>query len=112
MGKVTLTFGDIENEKKTNFTAIKVLFFQKVQILKQYLRKNFLVKKNYKYFIGCLHNDHKFKQLHIILPKTSADAKSYDEQTKWMYFFIEDDDLLERYNTIWDKISADIKKRI
>ena len=27
-----------------------------------------------------------------------------------MYFLIEGDDLLEKYNTIWDKISADIKK--
>ena len=27
-----------------------------------------------------------------------------------MYFFIEDNDLLEKYNTIWDKIRADIKK--
>ena len=27
-----------------------------------------------------------------------------------MYFLIEDGDLLERYNTIWDKVSADIKK--
>ena len=27
-----------------------------------------------------------------------------------MYFFIEDDDLLEKYDTIWDKVSADIKK--
>ena len=27
-----------------------------------------------------------------------------------MYFLIEDDDLLEIYNTIWDKFSADIKK--
>ena len=27
-----------------------------------------------------------------------------------MYFLIEDDDLLEKYNTIWDKVSADIKK--
>ena len=26
-----------------------------------------------------------------------------------MYFLIEDDDLLERYNTIWDKLNADIK---
>ena len=26
-----------------------------------------------------------------------------------MYFLIEDDDLLEKYNIIWDKISADIK---
>ena len=27
-----------------------------------------------------------------------------------MYFLIEDDELLEKYNTIWDKVSADIKK--
>ena len=30
-------------------------------------------------------------------------------QTKWMYFFIENDHLLEIYNTIWNKVSADIK---
>ena len=45
-----------------------------------------------------------------MLPKTRAYVKSYDEQTKWMYFLIEDDDLLEKYNTIWDKVSTDIKK--
>ena len=27
-----------------------------------------------------------------------------------MYFLIENDDLIEKYNTIWDKFSADIKK--
>ena len=27
-----------------------------------------------------------------------------------MYFLIEDDDLLEKFNTIWDKVSTDIKK--
>ena len=27
-----------------------------------------------------------------------------------MYFLTEDDDLLKKYNTIWDKVSADIKK--
>ena len=27
-----------------------------------------------------------------------------------MYFLIEDDDLLEKYNTIWYKVSTDIKK--
>ena len=45
-----------------------------------------------------------------MLPKTSAYVKSYDRQTKWMYFLIEDDDLLEKYNTIPDNVSADIKK--
>ena len=29
-----------------------------------------------------------------------------------MYFLIEDDDLLKQYSTIWDKVSADIKKEL
>ena len=45
-----------------------------------------------------------------MFPKTGAYVKSSDGQTKWMYFFIEDDDLLEKYNTIADNASANIKK--
>ena len=44
-----------------------------------------------------------------MLSKTGAYVKSYDGQAKWIYFLIEDADLLEKYNTIWDKVSADIK---
>ena len=29
-----------------------------------------------------------------------------------MYFLIEDDELLEKYDTIWDKVSADIEKNL
>ena len=47
-----------------------------------------------------------------MLPKTSAYVKSYDGQTKWMYFFIKDGDLLEEYNTIWDKVSTYIKMNL
>ena len=60
-----------------------------------------------KYFLGYFHNDNKVKPLHIILPKISTYVKRYDGQTKWMYFLIEDDDLLEKYNTTWDKVNAD-----
>ena len=45
-----------------------------------------------------------------MLPNTRAYVKSFDGETKWMYFLTENDDLLEKYNAIWDKISADIKK--
>ena len=45
-----------------------------------------------------------------MFPKTSAYVKINDGQTKWMYFLIADDDLLEKYNTIWDKVSDDMKK--
>ena len=47
-----------------------------------------------------------------MLPKVKTYVKSYDGQTKWMYFLIEDDDLLEKYNTLWGKVSADIKKKL
>ena len=47
-----------------------------------------------------------------MLLKTSAYVKIYDGRTKWMYFLIENDDLLEKYDTISGKISADIKKNL
>ena len=67
-------------------------------------------EKNNKCFIGYLHNDHKVKPLHIILPKIGTYVISYDEETKWMYFLIEYDDLLENYDTVWHKVGADVKK--
>ena len=57
-----------------------------------------------------MHNDHKVKPLHIMLHIKNTYVKSYDERAKWLYLLIEDDDFLEKYNTIWDKVSADIKK--
>ena len=59
-----------------------------------------------------MHNDKKVEPFHIIIPKTSASLKSFDGQTKWMYFFIEGDKLLEKCNTICNKVSADIKKNL
>ena len=44
-----------------------------------------------------------------MLPKTDTYVKSYEGQTKWMYFLIEDNDLQENY-TICDKVSVAIEK--
>ena len=44
-----------------------------------------------------------------MLPKTSAYVKDYDKKTNSIYFLIKDNDLLNKYNTMWDKISADAK---
>ena len=112
MGKEILTFGDIEIEKKNFFYRHKTPVPLKDVDIKKILVSNKIIfgKKNYKYFIGYLYYDYKVKSLHIKLPKTSANVKSYDGQTKWMHFLIEDDNLLEKYNAILDKASADIKK--
>ena len=80
----------ILNLKKISFTAIKVLFFKKDVDIEKVLvsSKTSSGERNYKYFVCYLCNDHKVKPLHIMLPKASAYVKSYDEQTKWMYFLL------------------------
>ena len=82
----------------------------KVLLLKRYkywkrisIQQYSFHEKNYNCFIGYLHDDYKVKSLHKMFPKTKACVK-----TKWMYFLIEDDDLLEKYNAICNKISTDI----
>ena len=37
--------------------------------------------------------------------KASAYVKDYNEKTNWVYFLIKDDELLNKCNTIWDKIN-------
>ena len=47
-----------------------------------------------------------------MLPKTRTYVKSFDGQTKWMYFLTEDDDSLEKIWIVWNKVSTEIKRRI
>ena len=41
----------------------------------------------------------------------SAYVKGYDGETKWMYFSIEDEKLLKKYDT-WNKVSNSMKKML
>ena len=50
--------------------------------------KIYFDEKNCKYFIGYLYNDKKVKPLNLMLPKISAYVKSYDGQSKWMFFLL------------------------
>ena len=86
------------------------IFLGDVDIKRVLVSERFLlVKRNYTYIIGYLYDNHTVKPLHIMLPKTGTYVKIYNGQTQWMYFLIEDDDLLKKYNTIWNKVSVDIK---
>ena len=108
--KQILTFEHVEIEKN-KFCRNKTCIFLKGVDIEKVLVYNMISfgYKNSKYFIGYLYSDHKVKQLHIMVPKTSTYLKSNDGQTKWIYLLIEDDNLLENYNTIWDRVTADIK---
>lgn len=67
-------------------------------------------EKNYKYSIGYMVNYYEIKPLFIQLLKTRAYLKSYNNETKLMYFCDGDGKLLEKYNDSCNKVSAIIKK--
>ena len=101
MGKEIVAFGNIQIEKH------KFHRYKNSTFLKDVDNDNILIsnkissgEKHYRYFIGYMNDDFKIKSLHIMLPKTSACVKSYDSETKWTYFLIENDDLLKKYNDI------------
>ena len=49
------------------------------------------------------------KKLSLYIFFASKNEWIYFDETKWMYFFIKDDELLKN-NKIWDKVSNGIKK--
>ena len=102
MGKEALTFVDteIKKKKKNKFYLHKAPIFLIDVDTEKVPTRFLLAEKNYKYFIGYLHNNYKVKPLHRMLPKTRAYVKRYSGQTKLLYFLIQDDDLLEKSNTI------------
>ena len=112
MGIEIFTFGDI-GIKKIRFYCYKSLFLKKdVDVGKILVSESICFsKENYMDFNDYLHNDFKVRPSHVMILKTSVYVKSYDGQTKLVYFLIEDNDLLDKYNTIWDKVISDIKKK-
>ena len=69
-------------------------------------------EKNYKYFIGYMDDDYKIKLLFRMLKKISAYVKRRNSETNWMYFLIENDDLLKKYDNIWNNIKNSIKENL
>ena len=90
MDKKIITFGDIEIEKHK--------FHQRKKF-------NFLGRCRYKDVD--IDDDHNLKSLRIMLPEEKLDG-----EIKWMYFFIENDELLETYNNIWSRVSNSIEKQL
>ena len=57
----------------------------------------------FKYFIGCKEGEI-ITLLCIILPQMSGYIKYFENGGKSMSFVIKDDDVLDKYNEVWDKI--------
>ena len=108
MDKTIIKFGDNEIEN-TNFTNIKKPFNKNIDIDKIVVSSGVSFdKRGFKYFIG--YKDSKtIGPLCIFLAKMRVYRKNFDE-TKYITFLMKDDELLEKYNKIWEKVENNIKK--
>ena len=67
--------------------------------------------QDFRYFIG-FKDAKKVKPLYIFLSKMRIDKRDFDKTIYLIYvfiFFIKDENFLEKYNEIWEKVS-NIKK--
>ena len=108
MEKTIIKFGDIEIGKQKFHQHKRPISIKNIDINKIVVsNKVSFGKKGFKYFIG--YKDAKIRPLCIFLPKMSAYRRDFDE-TKYMSFLIKDDELLEKYNEIWEKVKNSIKE--
>ena len=86
--------------KNINFNNIKSLFSNKVSF----------GKKGLKYFVGYKHGKN-VRSLYILLPKwVYIDFYKNFYKTQYFSFLIKDNELLEKHNEIFEKVSTSIKK--
>ena len=98
-----IKFGDIETKKHKFHQYHKPISIKSIDINKIVIsNKVSFGKKGFKYFIG-YKDTKKIRLLRIFLPKMSAYRRNFDE-TKYMSFLIIDDELLKKYNEIWNKV--------
>ena len=109
--KTILKFDDTEIEKQ-KFHQHKKTFLVKSIDINEIVVSNKVSfgRKGFKYFIGCKDAE-RIRPLCIYLPKMSAYRRDFEE-IKYMSFLIKDDELLGKYNEIWEILKIASKRNL
>ena len=101
MEKTNIKFGDIKIEKQKLYQHKGPISVKIIDIIKTVIsNKVSFGKKGFKYFFD--YKDAQIKPLCIYLLKMSPYRRNFDE-TEYMSFFLKNEELLEKYNQIWEK---------
>ena len=100
----TLKFNDIRLNKKEFHKSKHPINLKSVNVDQIVVSDRFKHSdKGFKYFIG-YQKDEIVKPLCIILPQMSGYIKYFENDGKNMSFMVKDDNVLDKFNNIWDKI--------
>ena len=104
MSGKTLTFDNVRVNKKEFHNSKQPISLDIVNVDQIVVSHKFKHSDGgFKYFIGYKEGEI-VKPLCIILPQMTGYIKYFENRGKNMSFVIKDDDVLNKYNEIWDKI--------
>ena len=104
MSEKTLKFNNIRLNKKEFHKSKEPIDLMSVNVDQIVVSDKFKHNnEGFKYFIG-YQEDEIVKPLCIILPQMSGYIKYFENGGKNMSFLIKNDRVVDKYNTIWDKI--------
>ena len=109
MAEQTLKFDNIRVNKKEFYKSKQPIDLMSVKVDQIFVSDKFKHSdEGYKYFIGYQENEIA-KPLCIILPQMSGYIKYFKNSVKNMSFFLKNDEVLDKYNEIWDVIKNKLK---
>ena len=107
MSEKTINFGDKKINKIDFYNNKKQFNIEDININKILISKPETYKSNMrKYIIG--YNDNTISPLQLFLPKMTGYLNIFKDGTRKMSFFTDNNEFLERYTAIWEKIKSAI----
>ena len=108
MSEKTLKFNNIRVNKKEFHKSKQPIDLMSVNVDQIVVSDKFKHNnEGFKYFIGYQESEI-VKPLCIILPQMSGYIKYFENGGKNMSFMVKDDNVLDKYNKIWDKIKEKV----
>ena len=110
MSEKTINFGDKKINKKDFYNNKKIFNIEDIDINKILISKPETYENNMrKYIIG--YGDNTISPLQLFLPKIIGYLNIFKDGVRKMYFFTDNNEFLERYTAIWEKISDLVNKK-
>ena len=110
MSEKTINFGDKKINKKGFYNNKKQFNIEDTDINKILISKPKTYENNMrKYIIG--YNDNTMSPVQLLLPKMTGYLNIFKDDVRKMSFFTDNNEVLERYTAIWEKISDLVNKK-
>ena len=109
MSSKKIKFGDQEVDKKEFYLSKQAISLDSVDLSKIVVSNKWKINDTtYKYLCGYLNNDI-IQRLCIILPQMNGYIKYFNDGRKNMSFVMDDEEVYEKYNEIWEVVRKLLK---